>query len=117
MVLQQRCWRLRPLEHRVHLPGGCTAILAHACTARAQQLRTCRASQHSTPTCSAVLRAADTVNRRLTRQLTLDSAKKGDARVLSGPDNDGWYVAFLLVNRQRSVARSCLASRAMYLLP
>eukprot|EP00887_Chlorella_sp_A99_P000109 scaffold16.g109.t1 len=33
----------------------------------------------------------DTVNRRLTRQLTLDTAQRGDARVLFGPDNQGWY--------------------------
>lgn len=33
----------------------------------------------------------DTINRRLSRVLSLDSAGKGDARVLEGPTADGWY--------------------------
>ena len=33
----------------------------------------------------------NTLTRRQSRQLTLDSAAKGDAKVLAGPINDGWY--------------------------
>ena len=33
----------------------------------------------------------NTLTRRQSRQLTLDSAVKGDAKVLAGPTNDGWY--------------------------
>lgn len=33
----------------------------------------------------------DTINRRQSRWLTLDTAAKGDAKVLAGPTNDGWY--------------------------
>ena len=32
----------------------------------------------------------DTINRRQSRWLTLDTAAKGDAKVLAGPTNDGW---------------------------
>jgi hypothetical protein len=33
----------------------------------------------------------DTINRRQSHKLTLDTAGKGDARVLAGPTDDGWY--------------------------
>ncbi|PRW33568.1 serine protease [Chlorella sorokiniana] len=33
----------------------------------------------------------DTLNRRQSRWLTLDGAAKGDAKVLAGPTDDGWY--------------------------
>lgn len=33
----------------------------------------------------------DTINRRQSKWLSLDTAARGDARVLAGPTNDGWY--------------------------
>ncbi|GAB4816035.1 hypothetical protein N2152v2_003081 [Parachlorella kessleri] len=33
----------------------------------------------------------DSINRRQSKDLTLDSAAAGDAKVLFGPDNNGWY--------------------------
>lgn len=33
----------------------------------------------------------DTINRRQSRMITLDGAGRGDARVLAGPSDDGWY--------------------------
>lgn len=33
----------------------------------------------------------DTLNRRQSRWLSLDGAAKGDAKVLAGPTDDGWY--------------------------
>lgn len=45
------------------------------------------ASRHPLPS----THSQDTLNRRQSKWLSLDTAVRGDAKVLSGPTNDGWY--------------------------
>lgn len=75
-----------------------------ALAAPASKLLSARCSPPRSPRCSVLdawvkgsvlfngaVYLEDTLNRRQSRWLTLDGAAKGDAKVLAGPTDDGWY--------------------------